>query len=137
MTTRSPRSWAMRWRISARNHAAQRARNRPLQASGSPLVNVGLGAADVENRERWAGILGAGVTFGVLLPYSREHELEADRLGVDYMARAGYDPRQALAFWAPRPRRTRRSDVELMSTHPSDATRIENLERHIAEQGYA
>ena len=120
----------------ARNHAAQRARTQAAAGLGLAAVNVGLGAADVENRERWAGILGAGVTFGVLLPYSRQHELEADRLGVDYMARAGYDPREALAFWQAKAAQNRRGNIELLSTHPSDSTRINQLRQHLRQQGY-
>ena len=77
------------------------------------------------------------MTYGVLLPYSRQHELEADILGVDYMARSGYRPSEALEFWRTKAAQNARRPIELMSTHPSDATRIENLERHIAEQGYA
>lgn len=121
----------------SRNHAAQRARTQAAAGLGLAAVNVGLGAADVQNREQWAGILGAGLTFGVLLPYSREHELEADRIGVDYMARAGYDPRQALAFWEAKAAQNQRSTVELLSTHPSNSTRISQLREHIRQRGYA
>lgn len=120
----------------SRNHAAQRARTQAAAGLGLAAVNVGLGAADIQNRDQWAGILGAGVTFGVLLPYSRQHELEADRLGVDYMARSGYDPRQALAFWEAKAAQNQRSSVELLSTHPSDATRIAQLRQHLSERGY-
>jgi len=121
----------------SRNHAAQRARQQAAAGLGLALVNAGLGAVDVENTERWAGILGAGVTYGVLLPYSRQHELEADIIGVDYMARAGYRPSQALAFWRAKEAQNSRRPVELLSTHPSDSTRIQNLRNHIAERGYS
>lgn len=120
----------------SRNHAAQRARTQAAAGLGLAAVSVGLGAADVQNRDQWAGILGAGVTFGVLLPYSRQHELEADRIGVDYMARSGYDPRQALAFWEAKAAQNQRSTVELLSTHPSDSTRIDQLRQHLRERGY-
>lgn len=121
----------------SRNHAAQRARQQATAGLGLAVVNAGLGAANIESADTWAGILGTGVTYGVLLPYSRQHELEADIIGVDYMARAGYRPSEALEFWRTKSAQNARRPVEFMSTHPSDATRIQNLQRHIAEQGYA
>jgi len=119
------------------NHAAQRARQQAAAGLGLAVVGAGLGMADVQNRDRWAGILGAGLTFGVLLPYSREHELEADRLGVDYMHAARYRPSQALDFWQTMEARNRQSPMEFMSTHPSSTTRMAALERHIQSRGYA
>jgi predicted Zn-dependent protease len=75
--------------------------------------------------------------FGVLLPFSRKQELEADRLGVDYMARAGYQPREAVVLW----RNMRaldggKSGGEMSSTHPSDAVRIQELERYLVAKGW-
>ena len=119
------------------NHAAQRARAQAAAGIGLGLAGAALGAAEVENSSRWAGILGAGLTFGVLLPYSRQHELEADRTGVDYMASAGYRPSQALTFWRTMSAQNRRAPVELLSTHPSDRTRMDALQQHIASRGYA
>lgn len=105
------------------------------------MVVSGLTAAaalttdDPGRRNLYAGLLGAGVTVGVLLPYSRLQESEADRMGLIYMAKAGYDPRAAVAFWQ------RMSDAgkgqakppELLSTHPADATRIRQLESLMPE----
>ena len=74
---------------------------------------------------------GPSATYGVILPYSRKHELEADRLGLLYMARAGYDPRQAVEFWKRFDTHTAQQDkrpIELLSTHPLDSTRIRQLE---------
>ena len=75
--------------------------------------------------------------FGVLLPFSRKQELEADKLGVDYMARAGYRPREAVALW-----RTMqvqdggKAGSDMGSTHPSDAIRIQELERYLVSKGW-
>jgi predicted Zn-dependent protease len=80
---------------------------------------------------------GAAAQLGVLLPFSRQHELEADRLGVDYMARAGYRPREAVALW----RKMAAQDQDgpqrpqISSTHPSDAARIAALEAYLARRG--
>lgn len=74
--------------------------------------------------------LGVGATLGVILPYSRKHELEADRLGVDLMRKAGKDPAAAIRFWErmiansqnqPKP-------PEVISTHPADQRRLEALQ---------
>jgi predicted Zn-dependent protease len=76
-----------------------------------------------------AGMFGVGLVYGVILPYSRAHELEADRLGVRLMAEAGYDPRAAENFWKrmidldrDRPQR-----LALLSTHPADDARLSAL----------
>lgn len=78
--------------------------------------------------------------FGVLLPFSRKQELEADRLGVDYMQRAGYKPREAVVLWrnmqAQDAASGQASGGKLSSTHPSDAVRISELERYLASKGW-
>ena len=121
----------------AGRHAAERASQQMAAGVGLGLASVALEGADAENSQQWAGILGMGVTFGVLLPYSRRHELEADRIGVDYMMDARYDPRQALRFWQAKAAQNQRQTIELMSTHPSDATRIAALEEHLRRRGYS
>ncbi len=84
-----------------------------------------------------AGVIGsAGAQFGVLLPFSRDHELEADRLGVDYLAAAGYRPSQAVALWRLMAQQRQGSTPQFASTHPSDATRIQRLEEYIASRGW-
>ncbi len=100
------------------------------------LAAVALGAqiaAKDEDRHVQEAILlalGVGSQLGVLLPYSRIHEKEADRIGLLYAARAGYDPRAAVAFWE---RMNSMQDSghipEFLSTHPSYANRIEELHR--------
>ncbi len=79
---------------------------------------------------------GIGATVGVMLPFSRSHELEADRLGMMYMARAGYDPREAPKLW----RRMKAegdkrggAPPEFLSTHPSNERRIAELEKFLPE----
>jgi predicted Zn-dependent protease len=73
-------------------------------------------------------LLGLGAQVGVILPFSRTQETEADLLGLDFMARAGFDPRQSVALWqGMAAARTSGASAEFMSTHPSDATRISKL----------
>lgn len=79
---------------------------------------------------------GVATTVGVMLPYSRSHELEADRLGLNYMAKAGYDPHEAINLWRRmKAESDKRGGVppEFLSTHPSDEHRITELEKHLPE----
>jgi metalloendopeptidase OMA1, mitochondrial len=83
---------------------------------------------DVNQRRMILGALGAGAQFGVLLPFSRHHETEADEMGVMYMARAGYDPTAAIGFWERMQQAAGGSQgPEFASTHPSSETRIAHL----------
>ncbi|XBQ16072.1 MAG: M48 family metallopeptidase [Oceanicaulis sp.] len=124
----------------ARNHAAERARRQATAGVGLGIANIALGGAGVENPEAWSRILGTGVVYGVILPYSREHELEADRLGIDYMERAGYDPIEALRFWTNKAQAAAQAGQsgppEFSSTHPSDRTRIAQLVEILRNKGY-
>ena len=94
-------------------------------------VQYSLGDMNYEQQRAVMGALGAGAQYGLLLPFSRNHESEADKVGLTYMARAGYDPREAIAFWERMSKATSGTGkpLEFMSTHPSDATRIEQLKR--------
>lgn len=89
---------------------------------GSALL--GGGEARVEQSTR-LGIAAADVLLS--RPFSREQELEADEIGVAYMARAGYNPVQAIEFWEDRMAARGRSPIEFLSTHPAGSTRIQRL----------
>ncbi|MDI6745637.1 MAG: M48 family metallopeptidase [Rhodocyclaceae bacterium] len=90
---------------------------------------------DSPNRDLYVGLLGAGAAVGYLLPYSRLHESEADRMGLIYMAKAGYDPRAAIGLWQRMAEagKGKSKPPEFLSTHPADATRINELERWLPE----
>ena len=79
-------------------HSAERYSQQMAAAGGLAIAGVALEAGDVENKELIAGILGAGVTFGFILPYSRKHEYEADRLGTDFMVGANYQANERGAL---------------------------------------
>lgn len=79
---------------------------------------------------------GMGAQLGLLLPFSRSHELEADRLGVDYLAAAGYKPSESLALWRLMAQQRQSGTPEFASTHPSDQTRIAALQQYIASRGW-
>ena len=80
---------------------------------------------------------GAGAQVGIFLPFSRDNELEADSLGVDYMQSAGYDVKQAIKLWEKMDAAGGPRQSEWMSTHPNPGTRIEQLKKHINDKGYA
>lgn len=80
------------------------------------------------------GLLGVGAQYGVLMPFSRTQESEADIIGVDLMAKAGFDPRFSVSLWQKMEQAKQgKQPTEFMSTHPSHATRIQNLEQHIPQ----
>ena len=77
---------------------------------------------------------GVGANIGVLLPYSREHETEADRIGLILMARAGYNPRAAVPFWERMKAKSGSGrPPEFLSTHPAPERRIEDLKKFMPE----
>jgi len=82
-----------------------------------------------DKRNKILAAYGAGAAYGVILPFSRRHESEADLIGLLYMARAGYDPRAAVTFWEKMAAQKKGAPPEFLSTHPSHQTRIHDLKR--------
>lgn len=81
---------------------------------------------------------GAAMQFGVVLPYSRESESEADRDGVDYMHQAGYDVTQSVRLWEIMDEKSAgQRPPEFMSTHPDPRNRANDLKNYINAKGYA
>ena len=116
------------------NHGAQRMSASQLQELGAVGVAVATGQQSAEKQQMWQQYYGLGSQVGVMLPFSRNHESEADKIGLTLMAIAGYNPDEAIAFWqrmAAQP--GGQSPPEFLSTHPSDATRIANLQALIPE----
>lgn len=113
-------------------HGAERYSQNVLAAAGG--MAVGVATKDSKNQAAWMAAYGAGANVGVLLPYSRHHESEADRMGLIFMAMAGYDPKAAVDFWKRMADRSGgQAPPELLSTHPSNASRIEAIQNALPE----
>lgn len=108
-------------------HGSQRLLRTSLAQTVMAGAQFSLSDMDPQQRHLAMAALGAGAQFGVLLPFSREHETEADEMGVLYMARAGYDPAEAIKFWQRMSTNGGEQPPEFASTHPSHGTRIERL----------
>ena len=109
-------------------HGAQRVLQQNLTQTAMMGVAVSLADMDYEKQRAVMGALGAGAQFGILMPFGRQHESEADEIGLMYMARAGYDPRESLGFWQRMDQASRGGPPEFLSTHPSHGTRIQQLQ---------
>src|SRR5438270_5451815 len=110
-------------------HGSQRVLEQNLAQTALTGVAMSLSDMDYDKQRAVMGALGVGTQFGVLMPFSRKHESEADEIGLLYMARVGYDPRESIRFWQ---RMEKASEggapPEFASTHPSHETRIQQLQ---------
>jgi predicted Zn-dependent protease len=115
-------------------HGNERMSQGLLAQTGSAALSVALQNQPALTQNLFLSAYGAGAQVGLLLPYSRLHESEADRIGLTLMALAGYDPRAAVDFWqkmdaansGPRP-------PAFLSTHPAPRSRIENIRQYLPE----
>lgn len=105
-----------------------------VQAVGTGL-SVALANKPVETQNLFLAAFGVGAQAGLLLPYSRKHELEADRYGLWWAAMAGYNPQEAIPLWQRMEKASQGSQKppEFMSTHPSEGTRIDQLQKYMPE----
>lgn len=109
-------------------HGAQRMSQQILVTGALAATSVSL--ANNKDRRLILGALGVGTLYGVSLPFSRSNESEADEIGVVYMARAGYDPQEAMRFWQRFSNMKQGAQTpEFLSTHPADERRIHDIEK--------
>jgi len=113
------------------NHGNERMSKGLVQAFGGAALAVAIRDKPAETQALFLGAYGAGTTLGVMLPFSRKHESEADELGLIFMAMAGYDPREAPKFWERMAAVGGSKPPEMLSTHPSDTRRIADLNKHM------
>ncbi|MBX7137214.1 MAG: M48 family metallopeptidase [Oligoflexia bacterium] len=109
-------------------HGAERMAHEQLAQYGQLALGMAVNEMDPERRRAVMGAFGLGAQFGILLPFSRKHESEADYMGLIYMARACFDPEEAPRFWERMEKASAAGQpLQFMSTHPSHETRVEQL----------
>lgn len=114
-------------------HGNERVSQGLLTQMGGMALAVALSQRPAATQQLFMAAYGLGANVGILLPYSRLHESEADRIGLVLMAMAGYDPREAIPFWQRMNEGAGARPPEFLSTHPAPATRIADIERHLPE----
>lgn len=113
-------------------HANERMSQQMAVSLGGVALDVALSKKSAGVQQLGSAVFGLGAQYGVMLPFSRKHELEADQMGLILMAIAGYDPREAPAFWQ-RMAANGSKVPEFLSTHPSDATRAKEIQACLPE----
>ncbi|RVT83165.1 M48 family peptidase [Rhodobacteraceae bacterium CCMM004] len=113
-------------------HGHKRVNAQAAKNTGIRLVAWLLNLGEVEYADEIAAALGLGVEVGLMLPYSREQELEADRLGIELMAEARFDAAQAVMLWQRMQSATGGRGPEFLGTHPTPASRIREIEEILA-----
>lgn len=116
-------------------HGGERMSTGLLAQLGLMALDIGLAASqqDPQLVRALTVAYGAAAQVGVILPFSRKQESEADRIGLTFMSRAGYDPREALQFWERMSKVEKQKAPEFLSTHPSDETRIRQIAKWLPE----
>lgn len=107
-------------------HGSERMAHEQMAKMGQMALGAAVGDMDYEQQRMIMGVFGAGAQYGLLLPFSRKHESEADYIGLIYMSKACFNPEEAPKLWQRMEQYSSQSQkpLEFMSTHPSDETRI-------------
>ena len=113
-------------------HGNERMSQGLLAQLGGVALSTALSTKTAQTQQLWMSVYGVGAQYGAILPYGRMQESEADHLGLVFMTMAGYDPNEALMFWQRMAaQKGGQSPPEILSTHPADKTRIDNIRRLI------
>jgi len=108
-------------------HANERASRATVAGFGVEVAAILLGGGYYNQTQGAYQALSTGAALGIMNPFSRKQETEADVIGLEYMAKAGFDPRESVTLWKNMNAKNTTKIPEYMSTHPSGETRIENL----------
>ena len=115
------------------NHGAERMSMSYGQQLGAVLTMLATAKAKPEDQQKWMAIYGYGSQLGVMLPFSRKHESEADKMGQIIMAVAGYNPDACANVWVKMSQLGGQQPPEILSTHPSNQRRMNNLRQWAPE----
>ena len=115
------------------DHGNERMSEALVTNMGGMALSVALSRQPQQTQQLFMTVYGAGANVGFLLPYSRLHESEADRIGLTLMARAGYDPREAIPFWERMSKQEGQRPPQFLSTHPAPETRIADIKKYLPE----
>lgn len=115
-------------------HGNQRMSESLIQQLGGIALSVAISKKPSETQDIFMNAYGIGTEVGVMLPFSRKQELEADKYGLIWAAMAGYNPNEAIPFWERMQKLSAgKTPPEFLSTHPSDATRIQKIKEYLPE----
>ena len=114
-------------------HSNERMSQALIAQLGGQTLATALQQKPQQTQDIWMSLFGVGVQIGAILPYSRLQESEADRLGLIFMAMAGYDPNASIEFWQRMSQNAGNKPPEFLSTHPSDENRIKKIKSEIQE----
>lgn len=112
-------------------HSNERVSTAFATNAGLQVVQALAGGGGSAEQQMAMGLLGLGAQFGILLPFSRTQESEADTIGLQLMAKAGFDPRASVALWENMEQAGGEQPPEFLSTHPSHGHRISNLQKRM------
>ena len=112
------------------NHSNERVSQQTAVSQGLSITQAVL-SPQSELGQTGMGLLGVGAQYGILMPYSRSHESEADIYGLDLMAKAGFDPKESVTLWINMSKAGGQTPPEFMSTHPAHETRISDLQKQM------
>lgn len=116
------------------HHGNERMSQEIVAQAGGQVASVMMASKSPATQQMFQTAYGAGAQYGVILPFSRKHESEADKMGLVFMAMAGYDPHEAVEFWKRMSAAMGgQAPPEFMSTHPSDARRVADLQAYLPE----
>ena len=114
-------------------HSNERMSQQLMAQYGAAILGQAVSNKSAAVQQVASTVYGVGAQYGVMLPFSRKHETEADYMGLVFMTMAGYNPDVALSFWKKMSASGSGATPEFMSTHPSDATRIADIQKALPE----
>jgi predicted Zn-dependent protease len=115
------------------HHGDERMSQGLITQLGGMALSEAIKNKPAQTQQLWMAAFGLGTEVGILLPYSRTQESEADHLGLIFMAMAGYDPNEALTFWQRMQQLNTSAPPEFLSDHPANQTRIDDIKKEMPE----